>query len=542
MQPIEPARSVRPAVAALVTAAAFAAAYGQAPLYYSNQNQYFLHGLAWAGDGLLHEDWLANTADPTPLFSALVAFTVRYLHPAIFHVYHAVILGAYAVAMLGLFDFLVGRQIAARRWPLFAVLLVAVHSAAARWASYRLLGLDYPWYFQAGVAGQYLLGGMLQPSAFGALLVVAMCLFVRGRPFLAGVCIAGVATIHATYLLPGGLLTLGFLVALLQERHTRTALAVGALTLALVLPVAVYSTLSFAPTSPAAFAEAQDILVNLRIPHHARVDLWLDEVAGLQVAGIVLGLALTWRTRLFPLLAVPLLLAAVLTVVQVGTGSQALALLFPWRASALLVPVATTVVLARLVALRALPADGGLFRAVCGVGLVALAVTGLTFGVVGVGFHSAPEDLAVMDFVRATKSPGDVCFVPVRVPDLAATTRGSLSGDYKPLPQKRQDARLLPVDLQRFRLYTEAPLFVDFKSIPYRDVDVIEWRDRLRQAQAVQELIDEDRLSEALAILRDRGVTHLIVPAQQSLSDPGVREVHADDAYRVYHLIPSERP
>ena len=36
--------------------AAFAAAYGQAPLYYSNQNQYFLHGLAEAGEGLLAED------------------------------------------------------------------------------------------------------------------------------------------------------------------------------------------------------------------------------------------------------------------------------------------------------------------------------------------------------------------------------------------------------------------------------------------------------------------------------------------------------
>src|SRR5205823_14298714 len=52
------------AVSACLLAVAFAAAYGQAPLYYSNQNQYFLHGLAAAGEGYLSEDWLARTLDP----------------------------------------------------------------------------------------------------------------------------------------------------------------------------------------------------------------------------------------------------------------------------------------------------------------------------------------------------------------------------------------------------------------------------------------------------------------------------------------------
>src|SRR5438105_2669284 len=65
----------------LVIAAAFVAAYGQAPLYYSNQNQYFLHGLAQAGHGFLGDDWLARSLDPTPVFTALVAFTAAYLHP-----------------------------------------------------------------------------------------------------------------------------------------------------------------------------------------------------------------------------------------------------------------------------------------------------------------------------------------------------------------------------------------------------------------------------------------------------------------------------
>src|SRR4051812_6820563 len=65
-------------VPALLWAAAFGAAYGPAPLYYSNQNQYFLHGLAAAGRGDLARDWLVTTRDPTPLFSAAVTWTYSH--------------------------------------------------------------------------------------------------------------------------------------------------------------------------------------------------------------------------------------------------------------------------------------------------------------------------------------------------------------------------------------------------------------------------------------------------------------------------------
>src|SRR4051794_31965424 len=116
MSPANPAVR-RPLVAAslfLLGAALFSLAYGQAPLYYSNQNQYFLHGLAHAGHGLLADDWLARTSDPTPLFSGLVEATVRYLHPWAFHVSYGLLLGAYAAALLGLFVVLAGKERAAR--------------------------------------------------------------------------------------------------------------------------------------------------------------------------------------------------------------------------------------------------------------------------------------------------------------------------------------------------------------------------------------------------------------------------------------------
>jgi hypothetical protein len=530
-----PARAPVLAAGFLLLAGAFAAGYCQAPLYYQNQNQYFLHGLADAGGGLLRDDWLANTRDPTPVFSALVALTARYLHPWAFYLYYALLLGAYASALLGLFASLAGED-SARRWPAFLALLLASHSAAARWASYRWLGQDYPWYLQSGVAGQYLLGPVLQPSAFGVLLVVALCLFVRGRALPAVAFAALAATVHPTYLLLAGLLTLGFMVALVTEGHARKALGLGALGLALVLPTLLHALSAFRPTSPGQFARAQDILVNFRIPHHARVDLWLDPVAGLQIAWAALGIALAWRTRLFPVLAVVFVGGLVLTLLQVATGNKTLALLFPWRVSALLVPVATAVVLARVVALRGLPLGGPAARVASGVVLAGLVTGGAWISVNRLAFYTPDEELAVMEFVARHKERGDVYFIPVRVPELASTVRGSFKSDFKPLPEKQSDVRLIPMDFERFRLLTGAPVFVDFKSIPYKDTDVLEWRRRIDVLRSVQDRLRAGRLDAAFAELRRWGISHLVLPANQPLRSPALEKVYGDDYYRVYRL------
>src|SRR5712671_5341482 len=106
----------------LLGTALFALICCQAPLYYSNQNQYFVHGIAHAGEGQLSADWLARTLDPTPVFSALVTATVRWLHPWMFHVYYALLQGLFAASMLGLFFVIADKQVARGRWPVFIAL------------------------------------------------------------------------------------------------------------------------------------------------------------------------------------------------------------------------------------------------------------------------------------------------------------------------------------------------------------------------------------------------------------------------------------
>jgi hypothetical protein len=337
--------------------------------------------------------------------------------------------------------------------------------------------------------------------------------------------------------LPAGLLTAGYLTALLLEREPRLAFVVGRLSLGLVLPVTAYTLITFSRSDQASFAEACDILVNTRIPHHCRPDLWLDPIAGLQIAWVCLAIALTWRTRLLPVLAVSLALAALLTAVQVATGSDTLALMFPWRISAVLVPIATTVVLSRLVEIPSLPFDGAPVRVCAAVAIALLAATGLWICADGHAFRGGDEDLALMEFVKGHREPRDLYLLPVRVPDLAKTTRGSLSGDFKPPADKMKDTRLIPVDLQRFRLSTGAPIFVDFKSIPYKDTDVIEWHYRLKRVQAWHVAIGQGKNTEAVVEMRQWGITHLVVPAGKDLTVRGVAKLAFDDPhYQIYRI------
>jgi hypothetical protein len=90
--------------------------------------------------------------------------------------------------------------------------------------------------------------------------------------------------------------------------------------------------------------------------------------------------------------------------------------------------------------------------------------------------------------------------------------------------------------MQRFRLHTGAAIYVDFKSIPYLDTEVIEWRDRLRLAETMQRDLASGRVTQTVAALRKMRVTHVVVPAGLELQAPGLERVYEDHAYQVYRL------
>jgi hypothetical protein len=557
----------------LVGAILFALAHTQGPLFYSNQNQYLLHGLAAGGWGDLDHDWLSTTSDPTPVFSALIAVTARYLNLDWLYVDYFILLAVYFVSLVTLCDALPFTPRSGVARFAFLTLLIAVHAAAVRLWSVWLTGVDYPWYLQCGVANQYLLGPGLQPSAFGILLVTSLAAFAHRRLVLAAACIAIAATFHATYLLPGAMLVLAYMHVLWWGGQRRAAMLLGAGTLLAVLPVTVYSVRMFAPTSAEQFATAQRLLVETRIPHHAQMSRWLDRIAAAQVAWALLAVALVRGTRLFMVFVIPSALGLALSAVQAMTDSAGLALLFPWRISTVLVPIATAIILSRLCSWTAaahrpplsprgesgggegaapapsppapLPrrGEGGRWQTAGAQRLVGgAAVAAILFSATyqsravrsgAYGYAMNEDELPLMDYVRTHKQPGDVYLIPVTVPKTRGIPRGTASTTFLPPPRPTPGTAYIPVDLQRFRVLTGAPVYVDYKSIPYKDADVLEWSRRLQHVQAWYTANDWGRLRDDL--IRE-GITHVVMTADRGAGTAVFEQVYADDVYRLYRV------
>jgi hypothetical protein len=529
--PPAPDRRLSAAAEPLVLAVLFAVAHTQAPLFYSNQNQYLLHGLAQAGYGHLSHDWLANTRDPTPVFSGLVAAGYAAFGLGSLHAMYFVLVMGYFLAAWALVTALPWGPRTRPARLAFAALFTAAHAAFLRVVSVRLTGTDYPWYLQAGLANQYLLGPGLQPSTFGMLLLGAVAAFARGRPVLAGLLTAAAGTMHATYLLPGALVTAGMMLALLAEGKRRAALVTGAVTLLAVLPVAGYAAVRFAPSSAEGFAEAQRILATVRIPHHAVVARWLDGAAAAQLAWLALGIALARRTPLFWVLVVMAGGGLALTAVQAAAGSATLALLFPWRVSAVLVPVATALFAAKMAG--ALP-TGRWVEGLSAVLLLGLAAGGACVMGCGIGYPEAPNEAELLTWVREHAGPDDVYLLPARVPDVKKG-RGVPSTSFTPPPRPDPASNKIPVDLQRFRLATGAAIYVDFKSVPYSDAEVREWYRRVRQCEEWYANPDWDRPGVRDALRRE-GVTHVVVPRTNPVHGDFLKSEHEDAAYTVYRV------
>jgi hypothetical protein len=517
---------------ALATALAFALAYTQAPLFFSNQNQYLLHGFSEAGVGHLNRDWLAQTRDPTPVFTELVDVSVRNLGAACLQVEYFLLLMAYFLSVRWLVGALPG-ALDTRAFRLaFAAVFTAAHAAIPRIASVQLCGVDYPWFLQAGVAGQYLLGPGLQPSALGFQLMTSLAAFANGRPTLAAFLAALACAFHSTYLLPASLLILGYLVERFRGNPDFGARGLWMVLSASVVmaPVCAFILFRFGPTNPELFARSQQILAETRIPHHCVIARWFDEVAALQLLWIVAGLILLRRSPLALALVVAAAGGLMLSLVQYATGSPSLALAFPWRITTVLVPAATAVIGARLAA-QAPNKPWVAWGA--GIFLACLAGAGIWVMVDRLGYRSGDEEQPLYEYVRTHADASDVYLLPVRIPAVG-NGRGSVSTSFTPPPRPKPGSNLIPVDLQRFRLSTGTPIYVDFKSVPYADFEVLMWLNRVRQCEAWYES-DWTGAIKADELKREK-ITHVVVPASRPIQAPYLAEVHSDAAYIVYRL------
>jgi hypothetical protein len=476
---------------------AFELVYGQMPLYTGNQHTYLLHGLSQAGVGLLEADWQASTTDPAPVTSLLVAFAAAIGGEWLILLFHALLIGAYGVALVGIGVTLFRLDRWAERLVLLALLL-AMHSSIAGTLE---LGLpdDVRSMLTKGLAGQYAPGLTFQPSLFGVLLVVSLLLYARQRTLPAIATAAAAAIFHPTYLLSAVILCAAYLADTHAGTRARGRTARGAaLAVAMLAPVAVYALLAFAPAPGPVHEAAQSVLVDYRIPHHAKPDVWFAPDDAVRLAIVAAGLVLAWRTVLFPVLALAVAASAALTALQLVTGSDTLALLFPWRLSVFLVPVSAAILLAA--ATRALFGLGG------AIGRLAAWVLGKRPRRVAAGGRTAA--MVVAGLVIA------VCLVAgsERIGRLDAEPKQGFLARLAGAGRAPGDLYLVPAGVYQFRLDAGAPVYVDYKTHPYADREVLEWRRRLRETTRIYRRRALDCHALAALARRER-LTHVVTKA-----------------------------
>jgi len=136
-----------------------------------------------------------------------------------------------------------------------------------------------------------MVGRAFQPSVFGVFLIFSIYLFLRNRIYWSVFFLAFSSTLHTAYLFSSGILTLSYMIIIYkEERKLLKPFLIGLFSLILILPVTIHYLIALKATSPELSIKAMDILVNIRIPHHADPKIWLNTAAYLKI--ILVGIAL----------------------------------------------------------------------------------------------------------------------------------------------------------------------------------------------------------------------------------------------------------
>ncbi len=441
------------------------------PLFFSNQNTYFLQGLRLAGVPGLQHDWLSQTRAPHIAFTLLVA-------------------GLQRLAVLGagvqFVELLLQLCLIWTFWTLSGAGDDGSSETGVRFAIcavfFALLterGWWHVLFHWGGLADQYVFAGYLQPSEFGVLILVAFALLTSNRNRLAIGCLVVATLFHVSYLLSCGVLCLAIAADRWLASQKREAVVLLALFGAGVAPAVLYG-LSFGG-DPATVTNAQALLARQIIPQHAWPARWFTFDQLIAVVVMTIGVAMAWRRwpRVVALAMTGswLLMVAGTAYVYVSENTY-VGLLFPWRASVYLYPLSLFFVLMAVTSfVRRVTISIAAVRAnqifnwgavLCAVALLVQSGRDVTIQRPQVTFPFAG------DVIRQTSATDEI-IIP--------------TGD---------------VDLwHRFRLLTMRPTYVDDKSHPFLASEVLEWKRRVDAVNSLYRLPPDARPQRCRAMGAD---------------------------------------
>lgn len=493
----------------------FSLAFRQTPIYQQNQHTKFLHGIAKAGYGYLKNDWFAKTIDPLPVFSFLVFLTIKYLNEYFFYIYYIIILGVFIYSILKISDTLYFKEDNKTVKILFFCIIITLHSTFLdsyffKFFKYRITAL----LMENGVAQQYLLGSYFQPCVFGVFLLLSVFIFLKNKPFLSILLLSAASIFHSAYIFSQAILTLSYMIIIYkEEKDFKKAILLGLFSFTLVFPVFIYNFIYLGPTSKEITSKALDILVNERISVHADPKKWIDINAILKLIIILISALLVKKKRIFMIVFIPITVAVLSTILQLFFDNDFIGFLAPWRVSSWLVPLSTSIIVGYLINIAFLKISflysnatvNTILKAVCFFIIFFHVFYGLYGTIKQFDEYRNLENNAMINFVKENKSTEDIYLIPPK--------------------------------LFEFRLNTGVPVFVTTKSHPYKDVELLEWHERVKLSKIFYDKNNENKCNILVKIKEDYKITHVVLPEGQ-FNDKFdcLKEIYKDKEYGVYKI------
>lgn len=487
------------------------------PLYNITQNEYYAHAFANAHEDLLQNDWFVHTQLKHIVFSWMVEglFRLNIVQQGT-HIIQVILEAIFYISSFYIVQsiFVVIKKRNKKFEPfdvnllslVSVLILLIIHNSfvlvglANRFNAFitdaHLLWREFSNF--SGFAVQVMNGGYLQPSEFGILFLPAIALALRSRWRIATVLLAIVVNFHFSYSIHCGVFLLAFIAFLAYEKRWRLIVEISFIFGLLVLPITLYAV-SFLGDPQSSFAA--EIFAVEMFPFHSLPSVFWSrpqQMNNLKMATIIVGMLLCWRFELYRLLGVLLsgfILVTVSLIYVFLSSNYSVAILFPWRASVFLVPLATIIIIAFIVwGIRLLLNDSLLnqrsFKVLLTIGLVAIVVAeGFMFmrwTIIGVdNTNGAIRPQVIYNGLRDATEPDDIILIPTVYDDDGFLPSRFWSGA---------------------RLGMQRAIYVDSFSFPMLGKDVAEFWDRLQFVESFY----QQPLQTQLELCSETGVDYFV--------------------------------
>jgi hypothetical protein len=254
-------------------------------------------------------------------------------------------------------------------------------------------------------------------------------------------------------------------------------------------------------------------LVEERIPYHTQVNIWWHSKAVLKFHICIIALWFSRKSKIFPLMVLGCLITFLPVPILNIRPSNTIALLQFWRVSLFLVPLSTTILLGYLI-VTLYSSYENFFEKNQKLIYVLLGAMVIVFSIVGVKTQiNEIEDrrnipvFQMYSYIKENRLPASIYLIP-----------------------PKED------DFQGFRLETETPIFVDWKSHPWNAVELLEWYERVNLAMSFYEANNEQACSILSTLIQNYQITHLVAYTDEPPTCPNLDIQYKDAKFSIYSI------